>query len=411
MPGRAMAASAVHHFAVSSAIRAGRPPSILVGVTHAHSCLLLTSRLRAFREAGFRVTLVASPGRLLAQTAAKEGLEAIAIPMRRTIAPLADLISLLRLWRLLGRCRPDLVEFSTPKAGLLGSFAARLRGVPSRVYMLRGLRLETSKGLKRRILVAAERLAASCAHVVLCNSESLRAEALALGLAPREKLHLLGDGSSNGVDIDRFSPGPTDVRERMGVSRAAPVIGFVGRLTRDKGVPELIEAFESILLAAPEARLLLVGWFDDSEDALQDEICARIQGHPRIHLTGFVGDPAPYYRAMDLMVLPTRREGFPNAVLEAAASGVPVVTTFSTGARDSVVPEVTGLLVAAGSAKAISEAALKLLANRECRLRMGEAARAWVTEHYLDERVLGLTSALYRSLLKRDIQVRRAPAQ
>ena len=137
--------------------------------------------------------------------------------MRRGIAPLADLVALLRLWRLIGRRRPDLVEFSTPKAGLLGTVAAWLRGVPRRVYMLRGLKLETSTGFKRRILLAAERLAARCAHVVLCNSESLRSEALALGLAPAGKLSLLGEGSSNGVDIERFSPGPSDVRERLGI--------------------------------------------------------------------------------------------------------------------------------------------------------------------------------------------------
>jgi glycosyltransferase involved in cell wall biosynthesis len=217
--------------------------------------------------------------------------------------------------------------------------------VPVRVYVLRGLKLETSTGLRRQILLGAERLAAACAHVVLCNSESLRVEALALGVAPAEKLQLLGDGSSNGVDMERFSPGPSDVRERLGLSSEAMVLGFVGRLTRDKGLPELIEAFEAILTREPEARLLLVGWFDASEDALGEGLRARIKNHPRIHYTGFVADTAPYYRAMDVMVLPTWREGFPNVVLEAAATGIPVITTVSTGSRDSVVPEVTGLLI------------------------------------------------------------------
>jgi glycosyltransferase involved in cell wall biosynthesis len=406
-PGPVMAASAVQRLVVSLPACAGKAPSILVGVTSAQSCLALKGRLRALREAGFGVTLVASPGHLLNQAAAEEGLETIAIPMRREVAPLPDLVSFLRLWRLLGKCKPDMVEFSTPKAGLLGSLAAWLRGVPCRVYMLRGLRLETSKGLKRRILLAAEKMASACAHVVLCNSDSLRAEALALGIAPREKLHLLGDGSSNGVNIERFSPGPTNVREQMGISRAAPVIGFVGRLTRDKGVPELAEAFDAILHAEPEAHLLLVGWFDNSGDALGAEIRVRIESHPRIHLTGFVSDPAPYYRAMDLMVLPTWREGFPNVVLEAAASGVPVVTTLSTGARDSVVPEATGLLVAPGSVEAIYEATLKLLRDPERRLQMGNAARIWVVEHYLDERVLGLTSAFYKGMVPSHIAANR----
>jgi glycosyltransferase involved in cell wall biosynthesis len=375
-------------------------PSIVVGITNPQTCLTLTGRLLAFREAGFQVTLVSSPGDLLDRTTAREGAEAVAIPMHREIAPIADFVSLVRLWRLLRRLKPDLTEFSTPKAGLLGTMAAWLGGVPWRVYMLRGLKLETSSGLKRRVLLAAERLAAACADVVLCNSESLRAEAIALGVAPAAKLQLLGDGSSNGVDVERFAPGPSVVRERLGLPREAPVVGFVGRLTRDKGVPELIEAFDAILQAEPETHLLLVGWFDASEDALGAELRSRIQCHPRIHTTGFVADTAPYYRAMDLMVLPTWREGFPNVVLEAAATEIPVITTLATGSRDSVVPEVTGLLIPPGYPEAITEAVLKLLRNRERRQRMGEAARAWVFEHYVNGRVLGLATAYYKSLMK-----------
>jgi glycosyltransferase involved in cell wall biosynthesis len=149
----------------------------------------------------------------------------------------------------------------------------------------------------------------------------------------------------------------------------------------------------------PEAHLLLVGWFDAAEDALSADLRSRIVCHPRVHCTGFVADTAPYYRAMDVMVLPTWREGFPNAVLEAAASGIPVVTTIATGSRDSVVPEVTGLLIPPGYPEAISEAVLKLLGDPARRQRMGEAARSWVVEHYANDRVLGLATAFYKSLL------------
>jgi glycosyltransferase involved in cell wall biosynthesis len=379
--------------------RANKPPTILVGVTHAQTCLVLGARLRALRNAGFHVLLLSSPGPLLDITAAREQVERIELPMQRSIAPFADLVSFYRLWRLIGRCRPDLVEFGTPKAGLLGTFAAWLRGVPRRVYMLRGLKLESTSGLKRRILLATERLAARCAHVVLCNSESLRAEALALRIAPKRKLRLLGEGSSNGVDVDRFSPGPSAVREQLGIPHYVPVIGFAGRLTRDKGLPELCEAFDRILCAEPSTRLLLVGWFDAAEDALDPGLRARILRHPRIHCTGFVPDTAPYYRAMDVFVLPTRREGFPNVVLEAAATGLPVVTTESTGARDSVLPEITGLLIPPGYPDAIYEAVMKLVRDPQRRECMGKAARAWVLEHYVEARVVGMTVDYYKSLL------------
>jgi len=373
---------------------------IVIGITSAQTCLNLTGRLRALREAGFRVTLISSPGELLGRTAAREGVEALALPMCRNIAPLSDLLSLVRLIWLLLRLRPDVAEFSTPKAGLLGSIAALVAGVPIRVYMLRGLKVETARGLKRQLLLGAERIAAACAHVVLCNSRSVRAEALALGLAPAAKLELLGDGSSNGVDLDRFSPRcDYDLRVRLVIPAAAPVLGFVGRLTRDKGVPELIEAFDTILTRQPQAHLLLVGWFDAAEDGLASGIRECIAHHRRIHCTGFVPDTAPYYRIMDVMVLPTWREGFPNAVLEAAASGVPVVTTLATGSRDSVIPEVTGLLIPPGYPEAISEAVLKLLGDPERLAKMGQAARIWISRHYANDLVLGMAVSFYERIL------------
>lgn len=381
-------------------------PHIVVGITHCQTCLTLTGRLRALREAGFRVTLVSSPGDLLERTAQREGVDWIALPIRRGIAPFADIVSLVRLCWLLRRLRPDLTEFSTPKAGLLGTLAAMLCGVPQRIYMLRGLKLEGTTGFKQRILLLAERLTAACAHSVLCNSPSLRAEALALGIAPESKLHLLGDGSSNGVDVERFSPGMSSVRERLGIPTEAPVIGFVGRLTRDKGIPELLKAFDQILAVAPTARLLLVGWFDKAEDALGKGLRSRIERDPQIHFTGFVQDTSTYYKAMDVMVLPTYREGFPNVVLEAAATGIPVVTTLCTGSRDSVLPEVTGLLIPPGYPEAISEAVLKLLHNPEMRRRMGVAARTWIVEHFQDRRVLALANSYYKSLLEPVAEIR-----
>ena len=383
---------------------------MVIGVTTQELCLILGARLRVLRRAGFRVVLISGPGELLNRTASCIGVESVSLPMRRSISPLADFLALVRLWRILGRLRPDIVEFSTPKAGLLGMLTARLRSLPRRVYLLRGLKLERSRGLKRWILLTAERLACSCAHVVLCNSKSLSAEALALGLAPAAKLLVLGEGSSNGVDVERFSPGPGAVRDKFAIPRDAPVVGFVGRLTRDKGLPELIEAFDRILLAEPKTHLLLVGWFDRAEDALAAELRHRILAHPRIHCTGFVSDTAPYYRGMDVMVLPTWREGFPNAVLEAQASGIPVVTTESTGARDAVVAEVTGLLIPPGYPEAIVEAVVKLLRDPERRFYMGRAARAWVTEHYSEDRVLGLTADYYLSLLEPESIRRLQPA-
>jgi glycosyltransferase involved in cell wall biosynthesis len=379
---------------------AARAPHIVVGVTSSQTCLVLTGRLRALRESGFRITLISSPGAILERLSLAEGVDAVAIPQKRVVAPLADLLSLLRLWRVLLNLRPDIVEFSTPKAGLLGMLAATFARIPRRVYLLRGLKLESQRGLKRLVLQAGESTAAACAHIVLCNSPSLREQAIALHLAPEEKLQILGSGSSKGVDVERFYSGPTSLRERFGIPADAHVLGFVGRFTRDKGIPALIDAFDLILKTAPRAYLLMVGWFDKAEDAITPELRRRIASHPRIVCTGFVADAAPYYRAMDLLILPTLREGFPNVVLEASASGIPVLTTNATGARDSIAPGETGLLVCSDAAS-ISQTTLKLLSDPELCRCMGTAGRRRAAEQFLDRRIFSLTTAFYRELLQR----------
>ncbi len=380
----------------------GEQPHIVIGVTHEQTCLILGDKLRALREAGFRVTLVSSPGPLLERTARSADVEFAGLAMERGISPVRDLIALLRLFRLLRRLRPDVAEFSTPKAGLLGTLAARLAGVPQRVYVLRGLRLETSNGIKGRILLAAEMAAAACARHVLCNSESLRTECLRLGVTRESKLYMLKHGSSHGVDGQRFSPGPSDLRWQLGIPERVTVMGYVGRLTRDKGIPELIAGFERLLDEEPETYLLLVGWLDESEDRLGEETAEQIRNHPRIVCTGFVEDAAPYYRTMDFLVFPSRREGFPNAVLEAAASGLPVISTFATGARDAVVPGLTGLLIPKGSAAAICAASVELIRDKARRRRMGHEARRWVLEYFPDKDVLQATCEFYSRLVGRD---------
>jgi glycosyltransferase involved in cell wall biosynthesis len=202
------------------------------------------------------------------------------------------------------------------------------------------------------------------------------------------------------VDAERFSPGVSGVRKALGIDEGGLVLGFVGRLTNDKGIPELLVAFEEILRVEPRCWLLLVGWFDQAEDALDVAWRKHIGQHPRIRHTGFVVDTVPYYRAMDLFVLPTHREGFPNVALEAAACGLAVITTESTGARDAVVPEVTGLLIPPGVPEAISETALSLLEDAGKRERLGNAGRAWVLARYTKERVLALAVEFYRGLLE-----------
>ena len=260
----------------------------------------------------------------------------------------------LEMWRLLRRIKPVICNSGTPKAGLLVGLAAWLNRVPCRIYTLRGLRLETAKGIKRMILTITEKMACFSAHRVVCVSASLRERAIALGLVARSKTVLLGAGSSNGVDPSRFEPTPQRrlrwrraLRVDLGIRPDQPVIGFAGRLTRDKGLPELVAAFQSVRQDLPEAVLLLVGDYEEG-DPVPEEMRNAIESETGIHRVGFTSQIELYYLVMDIFVLPTHREGFPNTVLEAQAAGLPVVTTVATGAVDAIEDGVTGLLTPVG---------------------------------------------------------------
>jgi glycosyltransferase involved in cell wall biosynthesis len=376
---------------------------VLIGVTSDLSLTLMRGLPRYLHEKGWDVHIVCAPGPRLEDLRTEDGITVHALAMAREPRPFADLRALMAWMRLLRRVRPDVVSVGTPKAGLLGGIAARMSRVPFRVYHLRGLRLETTSGMRRRILTALERISMRCAHVVVSVSPSLRRRAIEFGLTRDEHVRVLGQGSSNGVDVSRTVPtaaARAARRRKLGLDARVPVVGFVGRLTTDKGLDTLAEARAILAERGVDHQLLIVGGMDDNADPAIPE-ALRAAGRPPVE-TGFVPDAAPYYAAIDILCLPTLREGFPNVVLEAASAGIPAVTTNATGAVDSVVDGTTGLIAAAGDARSLAERLQQLLeAGPEVRRAYGAAARERVEREFSREHVWGLFDELLASGVRR----------
>ena len=365
-------------------------------------CVMVTSSVTAttflggylafLRNAGWEVTLVCSDGPGVAELARTAGVRYEQLRMEREPSPLRDLGAVLRAVRVLRRLRPDVLVYATPKAALVGALAGWAARVPRRIYELWGLRLETSSGAARRVFALLERTTMRLSTMVIANSRSLAVRAADLGLPGRKDVVVLGSGSSHGVDADRFSPDASLPAMELALKQAleqssAPVVGFVGRLHPDKGIDTLFQALRICADRGAEAQLLIVG---GDEGAHVDERIDGRQTSIPVHVTGFAADVRPTLREMDILVLPSRREGFPNVVLEAAAMTVPAIVSDATGCVDSVIDGETGVIVPVGDAERLANELMALLGNRGDRERLGSAARARVIAEFEPQRVWAL---------------------
>jgi glycosyltransferase involved in cell wall biosynthesis len=368
---------------------------------------LINDQVTFMQSRGLTVHAISSGGAMADEFAQRYGVRLHVVPMTRAMSPFRDLLSLWSLWRALGDVRPDIVHSHTPKGGLLGTLAAWMRGVPVRVYHLRGLRYATATGVQRAVLRAADRTACRLAHRVIAVSESIRTQAIADGLCAADRIIVLGGGSGNGVDAltrfdpDRPPPGGASIRERFDIPPSALVIGMVGRLAREKGIVELELAWQRIRQERTDVHLLLVGP-DEAVDAPSLAALARLRADDRVHCTGHVAsaEMAAAYRGMDLVVLPSHREGLPNALLEAAAMRLPVVATRIPGCTDVVIDGVTGTLVPPERPDQLAAALSSYLRDPERRSLHAAAARGHVLERFQPQVIWSALAAEYERLCR-----------
>jgi glycosyltransferase involved in cell wall biosynthesis len=378
-------------------------PRLVIAVNSSIALGFLQGQPEYFQSSGFDVTVLCPEKRSGEwEVARPENVRVLEVPMEREIAPVQDLRSAWHLWGIFRTLRPTVTNVGTPKAGLLGGFAAWLTRVPCRFYTLHGLRFETTTGFRRKVLIYAERLACRFAHRVVCVSHSVREKAIASGLVDRERAVVFGAGSCNGVDVTRFAPTSerlrraAELRIQLGIPSEAPVALFVGRLTRDKGICELFEAFRQVANRFPELRLLLVGSFEDG-DSLPEVVRQQLETHERVILTGPVNDPAPYYAVADVLILPSHREGLPTVILEGHAAGKPVIGAAVTGIVDLIADGETGLLFPVGDAPALAEAIGRLIEGRALARRLALAGQEQVKRKFRQDLVW---AALRREYLK-----------
>jgi lipopolysaccharide/colanic/teichoic acid biosynthesis glycosyltransferase len=363
---------------------------------------LLLNQLLQLRDAGFDVAAMSAPGPDL-EPVEKAGVPHFAIPFTRRFTPFADLRACWRLWRTCRRERFTIVHTHQAKAALFGQMAARLAGVPIVVNTLHGFYFhDRTPRLKRRAWILLERFQALLSDRILSQNSEDIGTAVEEAICSRDRIEFIG----NGIDLTRFNPDRVTADDRrrlrasLGFDEDARVVGFVGRLVREKGILELFEAFRSVRERVPAARLLIVGPVDEAKaDAVKPATAAEYGITDAVFL-GYRHDMPELYSAMDVCVLPSHREGFPRSPMEASAMGVACVATDIRGCREVVTPGVNGLLVPVRDARALADAIATIASDPARASRLGAAGRRLAAASFDERHVAVRVADAYRRLLQ-----------
>lgn len=326
---------------------------------------------------GFDITFICSDDPDFARSL-PEYIHYIPVPMKRGVS-LGGIGAMLKMRRIFRKEDFDLVQYSTPNASLYAALAARLARIPVRLYCQWGIAYVGMHGIKRRIFRSVEKFVCKLStHIEpdsFGNLDFCRKE----GLYPVAKSSVIWNGSASGVNLEKFDVSQKSVwrdavRKRHQLPDTAFVFGFIGRVKRDKGVNELFSAFKNILKIRPDSYLMMVG-IDEADKLVDPELYHWAKSEPQVLFCGFIDEVEQYLSAMDVYVLPSYREGFGSAVIEAEAMCVPVIVSRIPGPTDAMIPDETGLTVACGNPYELEQAMLKLHDDSAMRQSFGEAAR------------------------------------
>jgi glycosyltransferase involved in cell wall biosynthesis len=361
----------------------------------------------------FEVLCVSSgPKAELEKVTVHEKVEVREVHMSRQITPVKDVLSLVKLIRLFRKEKPTIVHTHTPKAGIVGMLAAKLVGVPIRLHTVAGMPLMEASGLKRKVLDAVEKLTYTCATRVYPNSQGLYDFILQNNYAQAEKVKVIANGSSNGIDTRYFSPTHfseqqnQDLRRQLGIQADDFVFIFVGRIVGDKGINELVKGFrerpqKSLSLGEGfRERLLLVGPLESDLDPLKRETLQEIESNPNIITTGFQADVRPYFAIANALAFPSYREGFPNVVMQAGAMGLPSIVTDINGCNEIIEDGRNGLIIPPKDTEALQTAMKRLLEDQDLYQQLKNNAREMITSRYEQKLVWEALVEEYESLLK-----------
>lgn len=351
----------------------------------------LGNQLAYFTKKGYEIHLICSPANQLYEFAKKQGCKYKEIVISREFGIISDVLSLVKIFNYVRRNKFDVVCGHTPKAGMIAMIAAWLAGVKNRIYFRHGLVYETAKGLKKTIFILCERVASACSTTVVCVSPYLVERSIKDNLTSSNKLVVLMNGSSNGVDTEeQFNPDKIIISKKDNIKRMynipkdAFVIGFVGRLVNDKGINELIDAYRLLKEKYTNIHLFLVGPLEE-RDGISVTLKEYINQSPNIHHAGLIEEDIEYmYSNMDILVLPTHREGLGMALLEAQSMRIPVLAPSHTGSRDALINGKTGQYICI-TPESIAEKIEFYLLNPIIKKEHGEAGRLFVKNSFKQE--------------------------